>query len=69
MKYLLDTHAVIWFVDNSPKIPLRIKEVAKHPANEFFISSLDLTRYPQRPFRPFAYCFCDCGRFDDYNGR
>ena len=42
MKYLLDTHAVIWFADNSPKIPSRIKEVTKQPANEFFISSVSL---------------------------
>ena len=42
MKYLLDTHAVIWLVDNSSKIPLRIREITKQPTSEFFISSVSL---------------------------
>ena len=42
MKYLLDTHAIIWMIDNSAKIPRRIKEITNMPQNEFYISAVSL---------------------------
>jgi len=42
MKYLLDTHVVIWFFNNSPDLPLKIKEIIKFPENQIYISSVSL---------------------------
>ena len=42
MKYLLDTHVLIWLAENSPKLPLEIKELVKHPMNVISVSSVSL---------------------------
>ena len=42
MRYLLDTHVLIWLAENSHKLPLKIKELVKHPMNVVFISSVSL---------------------------
>lgn len=42
MNYLLDTHAIIWLADNSPKIPPNIKEIVRLSENRKYISSASL---------------------------
>ena len=42
MKYLLDTHVLIWLAENSPKLPPEIKEHIVHPKNVIYISSASL---------------------------
>lgn len=42
MRYLLDTHVLIWMVEDSPKLPLAIKEVIEHPKNQIAICSISL---------------------------
>ena len=42
MRYLLDTHVLIWLAENSPKLPLEIKELVKHPMNVISVSSVSL---------------------------
>ena len=41
-RYLLDTHSLIWFQENNPKIPSRIMEVIQHPANIILFSQVSL---------------------------
>lgn len=38
MKYLLDTHALIWFSENDPKLPQKVKELLNNHYDEFYIS-------------------------------
>jgi len=42
MKYLLDTHVIIWMVEDSPNLPLAIKEIIKNPKNQIAISLISL---------------------------
>jgi PIN domain nuclease of toxin-antitoxin system len=42
MRYLLDTHAIIWLIDESPKMPQGIKDIIINPQNQIFISSVSL---------------------------
>jgi PIN domain nuclease of toxin-antitoxin system len=42
MRYLLDTHAVIWLFEDSPQMPSEIKELVKCPENEIYIHSVSL---------------------------
>ncbi|MDR1736140.1 MAG: type II toxin-antitoxin system VapC family toxin [Oscillospiraceae bacterium] len=42
MKYLLDTHTLIWLIEASPKISLEIKEIFTLSENTVFISSASL---------------------------
>ncbi|MCL2772540.1 MAG: PIN domain-containing protein [Oscillospiraceae bacterium] len=42
MKYLLDTHAIIWYVENSPKLPPKTKEIIKLSENNIYLSSISL---------------------------
>jgi PIN domain nuclease of toxin-antitoxin system len=42
MKYLLDTHAVIWHFDDSPKLSEKIKEIIDNSENNICISSVSL---------------------------
>ena len=42
MKYLLDTHAIIWMVEDSPKLPLAIKEIIRNPVNQIAICSISI---------------------------
>jgi PIN domain nuclease of toxin-antitoxin system len=37
MKYLLDTHVVIWFLEGSGSLPLDMKELIEQ-TNEIYIS-------------------------------
>ena len=42
MKYLLDTHYLLWSVGNSAKLPKRVKELLTGPENQILISSITL---------------------------
>jgi len=42
MRYLLDTHVIIWYVEDSPNLPSNIAELIDDPENEVFISSISL---------------------------
>ena len=39
MRLLLDTHVLIWIVQNSPKIPQRVELLVKSTANQVFVSA------------------------------
>ncbi len=38
MKLLLDTHALIWFLENDPKLSAAAREVIEEPANQRWVS-------------------------------
>jgi len=38
MNYLLDTHALIWFVEGDTKLPQRIRALIADPANAIWVS-------------------------------
>ena len=40
--YLLDTHCLIWFQENSPKIPSNTMEILQDPINTIFFSQISL---------------------------
>lgn len=42
MNYLLDTHAVIWMVEDSPKMPGAIKEIIRNSDNHLYICTISL---------------------------
>lgn len=42
MKYLLDTHALIWFQEGGPKIPEGAMQEIQSPANSIFFSQVSL---------------------------
>jgi len=42
MKYLLDTHAVIWYFEDSQKFPQKTVKLVDNPDNSVFISSVSL---------------------------
>ena len=42
MRYLLDTHVVIWHFDDSPELSKKTKEIIDNPKNELYISSVSL---------------------------
>ena len=42
MKYLLDTHAIIWLIEDSPNMPEKLKDICRNPNNLIFISTISL---------------------------
>jgi len=38
MRYLLDTHALIWYSERNEKLPLKIEEVIDDPKNAIYVS-------------------------------
>jgi len=40
MRYLLDTHAIIWYVEDSSELPKKITHIIDNPENEIYISSI-----------------------------
>ena len=42
MNCLLDTHALIWYFDNSSKLSQKMRQVLTDPSNKLFISSASL---------------------------
>ena len=42
MKYLLDTHVIIWYFEDSQLLPKKIAELIDEPKNNVYISSASL---------------------------
>ena len=42
MKILLDTHVVIWALEDSPRLPLYIRDLIMDESNEIYVSSISL---------------------------
>jgi len=42
VKYLLDTHVVIWMIEDSPNLPSAIKEIISNTENQIAICSISL---------------------------
>ncbi len=40
--YLLDTHCLIWFQENNPKIPEHIMSIIQNPSNQILFSQISL---------------------------
>ena len=40
MKYLLDTHALIWYLEDSPNLPSEIKEIIDNNENRIYLCSV-----------------------------
>ncbi len=40
--YLLDTHCLIWFQENSPRIPFRVMNILQDTSNTIFFSQISL---------------------------
>ena len=38
MKYLLDTHILLWFITNSPELKGEVREIIINPDNEIYLS-------------------------------
>lgn len=41
-RYLLDTHCLIWFQEDNPKIPPRVMSIIQKPSNTLFFSQVSL---------------------------
>ena len=44
MQILLDTHALIWFLENNPSLSKRAKAIIEDPDNEIFVSIVSFMR-------------------------
>lgn len=42
MKYLLDTHTMLWTLENDPQLSEKAKIIIKNPENELFVSIVSL---------------------------
>ncbi|MCL2223470.1 MAG: type II toxin-antitoxin system VapC family toxin [Defluviitaleaceae bacterium] len=42
MKYLIDTHVLIWLAKDSCELPERVKALIENPENDIYISSVSL---------------------------
>ncbi len=42
MKLLLDTHVVLWALEDSPRLPLYIRELIRDETNEIYVSTISL---------------------------
>ena len=42
MKYLLDTHVLLWALSNSPKLTLEIRDIISNDNNEIYVSVISL---------------------------
>jgi len=42
MKYLLDTHVIIWYIEDSPELSIELKEIIDNPENSIYICSVSL---------------------------
>ena len=42
MKYLLDTHVIIWYFEDSPNLPLKKKEIIDSSENSIYLCSVSL---------------------------
>jgi PIN domain nuclease of toxin-antitoxin system len=41
-KYLLDTHCLVWFQENNPKLPDRVLQIIQNPDNIILFSQVSL---------------------------
>ena len=42
VNFLLDTHALIWFQENNPKIPEKVMRLIQESNNTIFLSQISL---------------------------
>ena len=42
MRYLLDTHVIIWYYENSAELPVTIEDLIDNPAINIYICSISL---------------------------
>ena len=42
MRILLDTHVILWALEDSPRLPLSIRETIMEEANEIYVSVISL---------------------------
>ena len=42
MKILLDTHVVLWALEDSPRLPLYIRDIIRDESNEIYVSAMSL---------------------------
>jgi PIN domain nuclease of toxin-antitoxin system len=42
VRYLLDTHAVIWYFEDSPELPKKLAEIIDDPNNSIYLCSASL---------------------------
>ena len=42
MKYLLDTHTIIWYFENSDELSLESEEIIDNPLNSIYVSAASL---------------------------
>jgi PIN domain nuclease of toxin-antitoxin system len=42
MKYLLDTHAILWYFEDSKELPTKIYDIIDNPEAEIYVSSVSL---------------------------
>ncbi len=42
MIYALDTHAIVWFVENDPRLSAPARTVMRNPANSFVVATMAL---------------------------
>jgi PIN domain nuclease of toxin-antitoxin system len=40
MKYLLDTHTLIWLVTDTERLSLKVKKIFEEPGSEIFVSAI-----------------------------
>ena len=40
LKFLLDTHALLWWLFDDPKLPATLRQLISDPANEIYVSSV-----------------------------
>ena len=42
MKFLLDTHLLLWWLSNSPLLPEQARRLIGDPANTIFVSAVSI---------------------------
>lgn len=42
MKFLLDTHILLWWMQDSPELPAEARDLVRDPANTIFVSAVNL---------------------------
>lgn len=42
MKYVIDTHALIWFLEGNPRLSINAKAILSHPDSQLIIPATTL---------------------------
>jgi PIN domain nuclease of toxin-antitoxin system len=42
MKYLIDTHTLLWFLSDDAKLPTKVKTLIENPQNICFVHQISL---------------------------